>query len=150
MPDEGKIKVLFVCTHNSARSQMAEGILRNLYGGRFDVYSAGTEPSRVNPHAVRVMDEIGIDISRYTSKTLDMYAGRHFDYVVAVCDRANEACPVFTGGGKKLHKGFLDPAGFSGRDEEIMAGFRTVRDEIKCWIESEFSGNQPQSSNYSS
>lgn len=129
---------------------MAEGILRNLYGGRFDVYSAGTEPSRVNPHAVRVMDEIGIDISRYTSKNLDMYAGMHFDYVVTVCDRANEACPVFTGGGKKLHKGFLDPAGFSGRDEEIMAGFRTVRDEIKCWIESEFSGNQPQSSNYSS
>ena len=150
MPDEGKIKVLFVCTHNSARSQMAEGILRNLYGGRFDVYSAGTEPSRVNPHAVRVMDEIGIDISRYTSKNLDMYAGMHFDYVVAVCDRANEACPVFTGAGKKLHKGFLDPAGFSGKDEEIMAGFRTVRDEIKCWIESEFCGNQPHSSNYSS
>ena len=129
---------------------MAEGILRNLYGGRFDVYSAGTEPSRVNPHAVRVMDEIGIDISRYTSKNLDMYAGTHFDYVVTVCDRANEACPVFTGGGKKLHKGFPDPAGFSGRDEKIMAGFRTVRDEIKCWIESEFCGNQPHSSNYSS
>jgi len=129
---------------------MAEGILRNLYGGRFDVYSAGTEPSRVNPHAVRVMDEIGIDISRYTSKNLDMYAGMHFDYVVTVCDRANEACPVFIGGGKKLHKGFPDPAGFSGRDEKIMAGFRTVRDEIKCWIESEFCGNQPPSSNYSS
>lgn len=150
MPDEGKIKVLFICTHNSARSQMAEGILRNLYGGRFDVSSAGTEPSRVNPYAVRVMDEIGIDISHYASKNLDMYAGMHFDYVVTVCDRANETCPVFTGGGKKLHKGFPDPAGFGGRDEEIMAGFRTVRDEIKCWIESEFCGNQPHSSNYSS
>ncbi|MGH7851206.1 MAG: arsenate reductase ArsC [Thermodesulfobacteriota bacterium] len=150
MPDEGKIKVLFVCTHNSARSQMAEGILRHLYGDRFDVSSAGTEPSRLNPYAVRVMDEIGIDISRYTSKNLDMYAGMHFDYVVTVCDRANESCPVFTGGGKKLHKGFLDPAGFIGKDEEIMAGFRTVRDEIKCWIESEFCGNQPHSSNYGS
>jgi arsenate reductase len=129
---------------------MAEGILRHLYGDRFDVSSAGTEPSRLNPYAVRVMDEIGMDISRYTSKNLDIYAGMHFDYVVTVCDRANEACPVFTGGGKKLHKGFPDPAGFIGKDEEIMAGFRTVRDEIKCWIESEFCGNQPHSSNYSS
>jgi arsenate reductase len=129
---------------------MAEGIVRNLYGDRFDVYRAGTEPSRVNPYAVRVMDEIGIDISHYTSKNLDMYAEMHFDYVVTVCDRANEACPVFTDGGKKLHRGFLDPAGFSGKDEEIITGFRTVRDEIKCWIESEFCGNQPHSSNYSS
>ncbi len=150
MPNEGKIKVLFVCTHNSARSQMAEGILRNLYGNRFDVSSAGAEPSRLNPHAVRVMDEIGIDISRCTSKNLDTYAGMHFDYVVTVCGLANEACPVFTGGGKKLHKGFPDPAGFGGNDEEITAGFRTVRDEIKCWIESEFCGNWPHFSNYSS
>lgn len=150
MPNEGKIKVLFVCTHNSARSQMAEGILRDLYGDRFDVYSAGTEPSRVNPYAVRVMDEIGIDISHYTSKNLDIYAGMPFDAVVTVCDRVNETCPAFTGGGKKLHKGFVDPAGFSDRDDEIMAGFRTVRDEIKCWIESEFIGNQPEHSNHSS
>lgn len=129
---------------------MAEGILRNLYGGRFDVSSAGTEPSRVNPYAVRVMAEIGMDISDHKSKSLDMYAGTHFDYVVTVCDRANEACPVFTGGGRKLHKGFPDPAGFGGKDEEITAGFRTVRDEIKCWIESEFSGNQPLPSNHGS
>ena len=129
---------------------MAEGILRHLYGDRYDVYSAGTEPYPVNPYAVRVMDEIGIDISHYTSKNLDMYAGMHFEYVATVCDQANEACPVFTGGGKKLHKGFEDPSGLGGKDEEIIAGFRKVRDEIKCWIESEFCGNQPQSSNYSS
>ncbi len=129
---------------------MAEGILRNLYGGRFDVSSAGTEPSRVNPYAVRVMAEIGMDISDHKSKSLDMYAGTHFDYVVTVCDSANEACPVFTGGGRKLHKGFPDPAGFGGKDEEITAGFRTVRDEIKRWIESEFSGNQPLPSNHGS
>jgi len=117
---------------------MAEGILRHLYGDSFDVYSAGTEPYRVNPYAIRVMDEIGIDIADHTSKSIDRYAGVSFDAVVTVCDRANETCPVFTGGGKKSHKGFPDPAGFIGGDDEILAGFRTVRDEIKYWIESEF------------
>ncbi|MEW6145819.1 MAG: arsenate reductase ArsC [Thermodesulfobacteriota bacterium] len=141
MPKEGKIKVIFICTHNSARSQMAEGILRHLYGDRFEVYSAGTQPSRVSPYAIRVMDEIGIDIKDHTSKNLDRYADTQFDSVVTVCDGASEACPVFTGGGKHIHRGFKDPAGFRGKDEEILAGFRTVRDEIKGWIESEFSGN---------
>lgn len=117
---------------------MAEGILRHLYGDRFDVHSAGTRPSRVNPYAVRVMDEIGIDITEHSSKSLDAYEGAGFDCVVTVCDHANEACPVFPGGGRHIHRGFRDPAAFRGRDEEILAGFRTVRDEIKDWIESEF------------
>ena len=120
---------------------MAEGILRHLYGDRFDVHSAGTRPSRVNPYAVRVMDEIGIDITEHSSKSLDAYEGARFDCVVTVCDQAGEACPVFSGGGKYMHKGFRDPAGFRGKDEEILAGFRTVRDEIRGWIESEFSAN---------
>jgi arsenate reductase len=141
MPQEGKIKVIFICTHNSARSQMAEGLLRHLYGDRFEAYSAGTQPSRVNPYAIRVMEELGIDKTDHSSKNIDEYEGVRFDSVVTVCDRANEACPVFTGGGRHIHKGFTDPAGFRGKDEEILAGFRTVRDEIKCWIESEFSGN---------
>ncbi len=117
---------------------MAEGLLRNLYGGRFDVYSAGAEPSRVNPYAVRVMKEIGIDISDHSSKSIDAYEGECFDYVVTVCDKANESCPVFPGRGKHIHKGFRDPAAFRGKDEEIMDGFRAVRDEIKDWVVSEF------------
>jgi len=120
---------------------MAEGILRHLYGKRFDVHSAGTQPSRVNPYAVRVMEEIGIDITGHSSKSIDVYEGACFDRVVTVCDQANEACPVFFGGGEHTHKGFRDPAGFRGKDEEILAGFRTVRDEIKDWVESEFGAN---------
>ena len=120
---------------------MAEGILRHLHGDRFEVQSAGTEPSRVNPYAVRVMEEIGIDISGHSSKSIDAFKGESFDYVVTVCDRANEACPVFSGGGKRIHKGFRDPAGFRGKDEEILAGFRAVRDDIRSWIESEFGAN---------
>jgi arsenate reductase len=119
---------------------MAEGLLRNMYGDRFEAHSAGTEPSRVNPYAIRVMDEIGIDITDHESKSLDRYTGTSFDSVVTVCDRANETCPVFPGGRKHIHRSFKDPAGIRGKDDEILAGFRTVRDEIKYWIESEFSG----------
>ena len=120
---------------------MAEGILRSLYGDKFDVYSAGTEPSRVNPYAIRTMEEIGIDITEHTSKNLDRFADMNFDYVVTVCDQANETCPFFAGGNKHIHRGFTDPTRFRGKDEEILAGFRTIRDEIKCWIQSEFDGN---------
>jgi arsenate reductase (thioredoxin) len=141
MSNEDKKRIIFICTHNSARSQMAEGILRNMYGDKFEVYSAGTEPSRVHPYAIRTMEEIGIDIKEHTSKNLERFTDMDFDYVVTVCDRANEACPVFPGGKKHLHKGFTDPSKFRGKDDEIMAGFRAVRDEIKCWIESEFEGN---------
>ncbi len=117
---------------------MAEGLLKSLYGNKFEVVSAGTAPSRVNPHAIRVMEEIGIDISGHSSKNLEIFLGTSFDYVVTVCDNARETCPVFTGGNKYLHKGFRDPSKFRGKDEEILAGFREVRDEIKNWIETEF------------
>ncbi len=139
MKDENKKKVLFLCTHNSARSQMAEGIMRNLYGDNFEVFSAGTEPSRVNPYAVRVMSELGIDISTHKSKSTKCFEGTNMDYVVTVCDNAKESCPTFPGADSIIHKGFNDPSQFRGKDEEILNGFRNIRDEIKTWIEDEFS-----------
>ncbi|MDY6966779.1 MAG: arsenate reductase ArsC [Halobacteriota archaeon] len=129
-----KKKVLFICTHNSARSQMAEGLLRHLYGDRYEVYSAGTEPSSVNPHAVKVMEEIGIDISTHRSKSVNELINNNFDFIVTVCDTAKETCPFFPGGGEKIHKSFEDPSGFLGTEDEIIAGFRRVRDEIRGWI----------------
>ncbi len=137
MSDEKK-KVLFLCTHNSARSQMAEGILRSSHGDKYEVFSAGTEPSRVNPYAVRAMAEIGIDISDHASKHIEKFDGQDFDTVVTVCDHAKETCPTFPGAKKYLHKGFTDPSRFRGKDEEILSGFRNVRDEIKSWIDDEF------------
>ena len=131
-------KVLFICTHNSARSQIAEGLLRKVYGDRYEVYSAGTEPTSVNPNAIKVMAEIGIDISSHYSKSIDEFKGTQFDYVVTVCDNAKESCPYFPGGGTKLHQSFADPSKFKGTDPEILAGFRQVRDEIKDWIEKSF------------
>lgn len=136
-----KKTVIFICTHNSARSQMAEGILREFCGEKFDVFSAGTAPSRVNPYAIRVMEEIGIDISEHSSKNLEKFEGSSFDYIITVCDDAREACPVFRGGDKQLHRGFRDPSKFRGKDDEILAGFREVRDEIKEWIQTEFDCN---------
>ena len=135
---EEKKKVLFLCTHNSARSQMAEGILRSSHGDKYEVYSAGTEPSRVNPYAVRAMAEIGVDISQHISKHVEKYSGKDFDTVVTVCDYAKDECPTLPGAARYLHKGFTDPSRFRGKDEEILAGFRIVRDEIKSWIEKEF------------
>ena len=138
MSDKEKGKVLFLCTHNSARSQMAEGILRNLYGDKFEVFSAGTEPSRVNPYAIRAMQEIGIDISENTSKSIEGFQGMNIDYVVTVCDRAKESCSTFPGAKHNIHKGFIDPSKFGGKDEEILLGFRQIRDEIRSWIQKEF------------
>jgi len=138
MSDKEKRKVLFLCTHNSARSQMAEGILRNLYGDKFEVFSAGTEPSRVNPYAIRAMQEIGIDISENTSKSTEGFQGMNIDYVVTVCDRAKESCPTFPGAKHNIRKGFIDPSKFRGKDEEILLGFRQIRDEIRGWIQKEF------------
>ncbi|MCH7519051.1 MAG: arsenate reductase ArsC [Candidatus Dadabacteria bacterium] len=138
MSDKEKGKVLFLCTHNSARSQMAEGILRNLYGDKFEVFSAGTEPSRVNPYAIRAMQEIGIDISENTSKSIEGFQGMNIDYVVTVCDRVKESCPTFPGAKHNVHKGFIDPSKFRGKDEEILLGFRQIRDEIRSWIQKEF------------
>ena len=132
-----KKKVLFLCTHNSARSQMPEGLLRHLAGGHFEVMSADTEATHIRPLAVKAMDELGIDISGQESKTLERYLGEPFDYVVTVCDEANEACPTFPGARRRLHWSFEDPAQASGTEEERLRVFRTVRDEIKERIETE-------------
>lgn len=129
--------MLFLCTHNSARSQMAEGLLRHLAGNRFEVFSAGTEATHVRQLAVRAMDEIGIDLSGQQSKTLDRYIGQTFDYVITVCDEANEACPVFPGARQRLHWSFEDPAQATGSEEERLRVFQLVRDEIRERIEGE-------------
>ena len=129
--------MLFLCTHNSARSQMAEGLLRHLAGDRFEVMSAGTEATHIRQQAVRAMDELGIDISAQESKTLDRYLGQQFDYVITVCDQANEACPIFPGARRRLHWSFEDPAQASGTEEERLRVFRSVRNAIKERIETE-------------
>jgi arsenate reductase len=129
-----KKKVLFLCTHNSARSQMAEGLLRALYGDRFEAFSAGTVATKVNPYVARAMAEIGIDISAQWSKSLTEYLNDKFDYIVTVCDGAKEACPFFPGEGVMMHRSFTDPSGFRGSDDEIMSGVRAVLSEIKDWI----------------
>jgi arsenate reductase len=126
-------KVLFICTHNSARSQMAEGLLRTLYGNRYEAYSAGVEPLSVNPYAVEVMKELGIDLSTHRSKSIEEFQGMMFDYVVTVCNHAKETCPFFPGK-RILHKEFDNPSSFDGSVEEILVMFRRIRDEIKDWI----------------
>jgi arsenate reductase len=136
--NERRKRVLFVCTHNSARSQMAEGILRALYPESYDSYSAGTEPSRVDPNAVQVMAEMGIDISSQRSKSVSEFLDRKLDLVVTLCDHAKHSCPFFPGGKEMLHRGFEDPAAFKGSGSEKIAVFRRVRDEIQSWIEEVF------------
>ena len=132
-----KRRVLFLCTHNSARSQMAEGLLRHLAGDRFEAHSAGTEATRVRPLALRAMAELGIDLSAQQSKTLDRYLGQPFDAVITVCDRANESCPIFPGARERLHWSFPDPSIATGTEQEQLAVYRTVRDAIRERIESE-------------
>jgi arsenate reductase (thioredoxin) len=126
-----KRRVLILCTGNSARSQMAEGILRHDGGDRFEVFSAGTKPSRVRPEAIEVMRELGIDISGHRSKSVDEFSGQEFDYVITVCDNANESCPVFPGRTRRVHWGFEDPAAVGGDEATRVAVFRRVRDEIR-------------------
>jgi arsenate reductase len=125
-----KARVLFVCTHNSARSQMAEGLLRHLAGDRYEAFSAGTEVSSVRPEAISVMAELGIDISDQHSKSVDQFVGQQFAWVITVCDRARESCPYFPGAEQTAHWGFDDPAEAQGSDEERLHVFRRVRDEI--------------------
>jgi arsenate reductase len=125
-----KKKVLFICTHNSARSQMAEGFLRHLAGDDFEVHSAGTEASLVRPLAIEVMSEIGVDISGQSSKTLQQYLDEPWDYVITVCDDANESCPVFPGASERTHWSFEDPSKATGTEEERRAVFRRVRDQV--------------------
>src|SRR5215213_819888 len=134
---EKKPRILFLCTHNSARPQMAEGMLRALAGDRFEVMSAGTEATLVRPLAIRAMEEIGIDISGQESKTLEVYLDQPFDYVITVCDEANEACQFFPGAKNRLHWSFEDPSRADGSEEERLAVFRRVRDEIRERIEQE-------------
>lgn len=125
-----KKRVLFLCTGNSARSQMAEGHLRHLAGDRFEVFSAGTHPVGLNPKAVAAMKEIGIEIFSHRSKSVDELAGQEFDYVITVCDSARESCPIFPGGANRLHYSFQDPAAARGTADEQMQVFRRVRDAI--------------------
>ena len=134
---ENKTRVLFLCTHNSARSQMAEGLLRDMAGDRFEAMSAGTEATHVRPLATRAMEEVGIDISGQESKTLNRYLKEPFDYVITVCDDANEACPFFPGGKSRLHWSFEDPSKAEGSEEERLAVFRRVRDRLKDRVQAE-------------
>ena len=125
-----KRKVLFLCTGNSCRNQMAEGWLRRLAGDQFDVVSAGTDPVGLNPYAVAAMQEVGVDISNHVSERVDLYLEQQFDYVITVCDRAQENCPIFPGASKMLHWSFEDPAKAKGTYQQQMIVFRTIRDQI--------------------
>jgi len=126
-----KKRVLFLCTANSARSQMAEGIANHFLGDQVEAFSAGTQATRVNPAAIEAMREMGVDISRHRSKNISEFDGQNFDYVITLCGDANETCPLYIGGAKKTHIGFDDPAAVEGSEENVMQEFRRVRDEIK-------------------
>ena len=126
-----KNKVLILCTGNSARSQMAEGFMREMGGNNFEVASAGISPTQVRSEAVEVMKEIGIDISQHLSKDVDRFVADNFDYVITVCDNANERCPVFPGHAKRIHWSFADPAQVEGDKATKLSAFRTIRDQIK-------------------
>lgn len=130
-----KQRVLILCTGNSARSQMAEGLLRNIAGDRFDVESAGTEPSVVRQEAIEALREIGIDISAHRSKSVDEFASQDFDFVITVCDNARENCPYFPAKTKLIHHSFADPAAVAGDEDTRLQMFRRVRDEIKVFLQ---------------
>ena len=128
-------RVLILCTGNSARSQMAEGLLRHDAGNGFEVASAGTKASSVRPEAIAVMREVGIDLSGHRSKNVEEFEGQQFDYVITVCDHARETCPVFFGAAERLHQSFEDPPGpLTGTEEQRMAVFRRVRDELRSYL----------------
>jgi arsenate reductase len=127
-------RVIFVCTHNSARSQMAEGMLRAWGGDGYEVASAGTERTRVRPEAIAVMRELGIDIGSHESKTLDPFLGQPFDWLITVCDQAREACPTLPGVANQLHWSIDDPSAADGDEAERLAAFRTARDDLAARI----------------
>lgn len=129
-----KQRVLFLCTHNSARSQMAEGWLRSLAGDHYEVHSAGTEATQLRPLAIKVMAEVGIDITDQESKTIDRYLAEPWDYVITVCDQASETCPVFPGGKQRLHWSLPDPSKANGTEEQQLAVYRQVRDSIYAHV----------------
>ncbi len=133
-----KQKVLFICTHNSSRSQMAEGLLRAYYGDRYDVYSAGTQPSGVNRFAIEAMEDLGIDLSGHRSDHIDAYTETPMDYVVTVCDSARERCPYLPARQQNIHHRFEDPSAVEGTDAEKRAAFRRIRNEIHAWLDDTF------------
>ncbi len=137
-----KKRVLLLCTHNSCRSQMAEGLVNHFLGDRFQAFSAGTEATKVNPLAIRVMAEIGIDISGHRSKTMDEFATQQFDYVITLCGDAFERCPLFFGGVRRVHIGFDDPSRLKGPDKEVLPEYRRVRDEIRSKLQEFFEKGQ--------
>ena len=142
------LRVLFVCTHNSARSQMAEGMLRAWGGDRFDAHSAGTEATQVRPEAIAVMSEIGIDISGHSSKTVLRFIGEDFAWVITVCDEAKEACPVIPGAARQAHWSIADPSAVEASEEERLEAFRTargvIRDRVESFIAAAGSQDMPQ------
>ena len=129
-------RVLILCTGNSARSQMAEGLLRHMAGEKFEVESAGVEPTHVRTEAIAVMEESGIDISTHRSKSVDEFTGEAFDYIITVCDNAKERCPIFPGDAMRIHWSFDDPAAVPGDHEVRLAAFRAARDQIRAKLES--------------
>ena len=128
------MRVLILCTGNSARSQMAEGLLRHDGGREYEVFSAGTHPSQVRPEAIQVMREAGIDISGHRSKSVEEFANQHFDYVITVCDNAKESCPVFPATTKRIHWSLEDPAAVQGSEDQRLAEFRRIRDQIRTHL----------------
>lgn len=135
MPPDPKLKLLVLCTGNSARSQMAEGLFRHALGSRFEVFSAGTKPSLVRPEAIAVMAELGIDLAGHRSKSVDEFLGQDFRYVVTVCDNAKESCPVFPSQTGRIHWSFEDPAAVEGPEEVREAAFRRIRDQIAARVQ---------------
>lgn len=127
-------KILFVCTHNSARSQLAEGLVNKLCSNKYIAFSAGSAPTKVNPFAIEVLREIGVDIQEHFSKNILHFEGQYFDYVITVCDNAKESCPFFPGAEEYIHKSFQDPSSVVGSYEDKINAFRKSRDEIKEWI----------------
>ena len=137
-PTPGKIRVLFVCTANAARSQIAEGLLRQKYGDQYEVFSAGTRQSKISTRAIAVMNEIGIDIGHHHSKTLAEIADIPVDLAVTLCDRAHAACPVIPNAQRTIHRDFSDPHQTPGTEEEVLQGYRAVRNELSAWIDATF------------
>jgi len=136
------VRVLILCTGNSARSQMAEGLLRHDAGNVYDVFSAGTKPTRVRPEAITVMQEAGMDISGHRSKSVDEFAGQDFDYVITVCDNAKESCPIFPAKTQRIHWSIEDPAAVQGSEEERLAAFRLARDELRARLKAFAQGHK--------
>jgi len=140
-----KKRVLFLCTANSARSQMAEALVNHDLSDLFEAFSAGMSPTTPRPEALKVLAEIGIDHSRARSKSIDEFEGQSFDYVITLCGAANETCPLFFGGVERIHLGFEDPAGVTGTEEEVLIAFRRVRDQIRETIENYLRSRTPES-----